>query len=283
MYRIITIPELRLASYDTALMTGVLLGLFLLFVTERYAANPVPASALTGIKLFICYIFSVALLVQSACWFHYFFDVLRSGDRIRVDSVTQIIFTNPLRTERVLYGAIYMFPVTMFLSALFMGRPYLNFLDIKTPLLFCVLCFARLGCFLNGCCFGIVSQTFGMVFPSNSAVAVQHFKRGLIQGSFMRTAPSLPVIPTQLISMFFLLCFVIFSFLEIRKKRKYIFWRYLSYYAIFRFLIEFIRDDYTRGFFGLFSASQWLSLFILAPSVLLFFLKKEWFKKILKG
>lgn len=38
---------------------------------------------------------------------------------------------------------------------------------------------------------------------------------------------------------------------------------YLTAYAVFRFMIEFFRDDAVRGIFGGLSTAQWISIFIL--------------------
>ena len=46
---------------------------------------------------------------------------------------------------------------------------------------------------------------------------------------------------------------------------------YMCWYAVTRFLIEFLRyDDVERGFIGFLSTSQFISLFILAGGILLF-------------
>ena len=46
---------------------------------------------------------------------------------------------------------------------------------------------------------------------------------------------------------------------------------YLCWYAVTRFLIEFLRyDDVERGFIGILSTSQFISIFVLAAGILLF-------------
>ena len=46
-------------------------------------------------------------------------------------------------------------------------------------------------------------------------------------------------------------------------------------YAVWRFIIEFYRDDY-RGNVGALSTSQFISLFIFAAGVVLFILSRRW-------
>jgi prolipoprotein diacylglyceryltransferase len=82
----------------------------------------------------------------------------------------------------------------------------------------------------------------------------------LTPGSF--PAPSLPVIPTQFIEAVFLFALSYFSWRAAKRGGKDIFVRFVLSYAVFRFFIEFIRDDMDRAYWWIFSASQWLSLMI---------------------
>ncbi len=114
--------------------------------------------------------------------------------------------------------------------------------DIIMPYLALAHAFGRVGCFLNGCCYGVPTQAFyGVRFPADCAA-------GQIAGR---------LIPTQLISASALL--IIFLVLVAIKKKTNIqglvFWFYVFLYSLTRFLIEFIRYDY-RGNIGIFSISQ---------------------------
>ena len=116
--------------------------------------------------------------------------------------------------------------------------------------------FARIGCYLgraydaNGvlvwqpCCYGI---------HSDSAFCA-HFWDGRL--------------PVQLIeSAFNFLLFAVLLILFLREtkeeRRGWLVRLYLPVYAIFRFVIEFFRDDAVRGGFGPFSFSQVVSILIL--------------------
>jgi phosphatidylglycerol---prolipoprotein diacylglyceryl transferase len=103
----------------------------------------------------------------------------------------------------------------------------------------------RLGCFFGGCCFGRPLQT-------DSPIA--HF--------FSRH-------PTQLYEAGYLTLLSIFLIYFQKKSPANGVTTYLFFYGIFRFCIEFLRAD-DRGFFFIFSTSQWLSLLliILAGSIL---------------
>ncbi|MDD2714890.1 MAG: prolipoprotein diacylglyceryl transferase [Candidatus Wallbacteria bacterium] len=101
----------------------------------------------------------------------------------------------------------------------------------------------RIGCFLNGCCYGQVSDTYGIVFPE--------LRDGLLR------------LPTQIFeSAGDLLIFVIlYRMLWKRRFHGENFSLYLILYGILRFMIEFLRGD-PRGsvYFGCLSVGQLLSL-----------------------
>ncbi len=94
--------------------------------------------------------------------------------------------------------------------------------DLVIPFVALAQALGRIGCFLNGCCFGKES-VYGIYSSLHEAV----------------------LIPTQIYSSFaLLLIFVILRFLQGRPHREgQIFYAYLFFYSIKRFLIEFWRAD----------------------------------------
>lgn len=115
--------------------------------------------------------------------------------------------------------------------------------------------FGRLGCFFNGCCYGIETEKwFGIMFPG-------HVHK---------------VIPTQLIEMLFLLILSgILVYFAFKHKLKYNLPIYLNSYGTFRFLIEFIRGD-ERGQLSFLSPSQYWSLLLVIGGIgLIFFYKNK--------
>lgn len=110
------------------------------------------------------------------------------------------------------------------------GLPLWKMLDAVAPALVLGEGFTRIGCFLNGCCFGKpTGSPLGVVFPSNSAAGAQF--------------PDVPIHPTQLYSSF--AGFVLFGlalWLERRKlKPGVLFGIILLLYSLFRFGIDFVR------------------------------------------
>jgi len=102
--------------------------------------------------------------------------------------------------------------------------------DYMIPYLALGTAMTRIGCFLNGCCFGNPTEcSLGMVFPKHS-----------IPDTIF---PGIHIHPTQLYSSLFNLIFF-FVLLFIQKKKKFhgtTFFSWIIGYAIFRFLVEFIR------------------------------------------
>ena len=127
--------------------------------------------------------------------------------------------------------------------------PLWETLDVMTPYAVLVHAFGRIGCFLNGCCYGIETHgILGVQFP--------HLAE--------------PRYPTQLFSsaIAFVL-FLIISFAYSRKKRDgEVFVWGLVLYMTYRFGIEFLRDN-PRYLFQL-TLAQWISLF-LVPLLLLWY------------
>jgi phosphatidylglycerol:prolipoprotein diacylglycerol transferase len=127
--------------------------------------------------------------------------------------------------------------------------------DIFAPFLALAYAIVRIGCFLNGCCYGKVSSSaFTVVFPF-----VDYCSR----------------YPTQLYSS--TLNLLLFGFLlwyyPRRKFSGQIFIYYLLGYSEYRFIVEFFRENWV--FLGPFSISQAYSLVLLAIGMGLYFLRRS--------
>ena len=103
-------------------------------------------------------------------------------------------------------------------------------LDLIVPFLALAHAIGRIGCLLNGCCYGKESA-FGIYFKSLNAI----------------------LIPTQLYSSLALISiFIILRFLQDRPHWKgQVFYAYLLFYSLARFCIEFFRADNPIIFLGL--------------------------------
>ncbi|MEO0074567.1 MAG: prolipoprotein diacylglyceryl transferase [candidate division WOR-3 bacterium] len=107
--------------------------------------------------------------------------------------------------------------------------PIYKMLDAIAPALVLGEGITRIGCFLNGCCFGKPTNCFmGIIFPPHSAAGYQFH---------------IPIHPTQLYSS--LAGFILFGIALILEKKHLkdgvLFGIILALYSLFRFGIDFVR------------------------------------------
>ena len=121
--------------------------------------------------------------------------------------------------------------------------------------------FGRVGCFFAGCCYGKPTDSFlGVLFPGH--VEAVH--------------------PTQLYeATFLLILFAVCSFLLLKYRFKHNMSVYLIAYGIFRFCIEFVRDDDRGQLVAGISPSQfWSILLVIAGVGLVFLVNFLWKKRL---
>ena len=153
----------------------------------------------------------------------------------------------------VFYGGLFGAVATLPIYAKVIKRDALTILGLLVPVLPLAHAIMRVGCFMAGCCFGVASDTFGLVF-ANSPIAPNH-----------------AVVPTQLIEVGANLIFFVVLWIYSTKPRPplRLLGLYGVMYAVMRFSLEFFRGDSARGFiFGL-STSQFVSIGVLAVSLIL--------------
>lgn len=109
--------------------------------------------------------------------------------------------------------------------------------------------FGRMGCFLSGCCYG-VEWAHGIVYHHSPA----------------ESANGVPRFPVQLVEavLNLLLFLLLRHWLKKGKMKNRLMAVYFSVYPVYRFLLEYLRGDAHRGFVGIFSTSQFISLLLLA-------------------
>ena len=172
--------------------------------------------------------------------------------------------------------------------------------DLLMPGILLGLAFGRIGCFLNGCCYGKIVQglPWSVCFPvitdgkshiTGSPAYVDHFDIGPFNNLLTPESPtcSLPVHPAQLYeSLLVVLFFIILSVIWARKKRfddkgnpveprhGFIIAYAGMLYGIERLSVEFLRGD-NKSFISSLSYSQLVSIGLFVVSVILFF----WLKR----
>ena len=138
------------------------------------------------------------------------------------------------------------------------GVDFWSVADLLAPYIALGQAFGRIGCYLNGCCYGIPA-------PDNFIFGRTH--------------------PTQIYSS--ILLFVIFVVLvrwqNVRRFKGEIFTGYCILYSCKRFFIEFLRGDNPVIFIGL-TISQLISAVALVAVLCIFKIKvDEWKKKVSAG
>ncbi len=129
--------------------------------------------------------------------------------------------------------------------------PFLNAADSAGPYLAVGEAIARIGCLLNGCCWGAVCNLpWAISFPPDSPAFAQHVAdHGLARSA----AHSLPVHPTQIYMIIGLLTTgaVLHRALFRERPAGLIFFGYVFLYGVLRFLVELVRGDSARSVLGL--------------------------------
>ncbi|MBU0630770.1 MAG: prolipoprotein diacylglyceryl transferase [Candidatus Margulisbacteria bacterium] len=132
--------------------------------------------------------------------------------------------------------------------------PLLQLFDAITPGTALGYAIGRLGCFLNGCCFGLpTALPWGIVFPSDC-----------LAGSYF---PDRHLHPTQLYaSAIIIVAFAFLLFLYQRKKFPgQVFFSGLAIYSAYRFGVEFLRYS-PMHWLGL-TPSQWIVIPVFGISL----------------
>ncbi len=150
----------------------------------------------------------------------------------------------------------------LILYFIFRKRYKNRLVDIISFVPCCILvahAFGRVGCFFAGCCYGKPTDSFlGIRFPGTS------YK----------------VHPTQLYEAVFLFALLALClFLVVKKDFKHNMSLYLIAYGIFRFCIEFLRDDSRGQLFGGISPSQFWSIGMVGLGIGVYFLLEWAYKK----
>ena len=161
----------------------------------------------------------------------------------------------------VVYGGIIAGVLCCMLYCKIKKLNFLEYFDLVMPEIALAQGFGRIGCFLAGCCYGRETDSICAVTFQNSDFAPNH----------------VALIPTQIYSSIldFLHFVILLCIARHKKKDGQVAACYLIFYSIGRFVLEFFRGDLIRGSVGNLSTSQFISLFILAEGILLFFIRTK--------
>jgi len=134
-------------------------------------------------------------------------------------------------------------------------------LDLLVPPLILAHAFGRIGCFLNGCCYGAPTDLpWGVEFHQDAGA--WFFAEGIHRH------------PTQLYEALVLFgFFVLFSRWKMQRP-GFLLFLYGLFYGVWRFINEFLRADNLEGALGL-TVFQWVSIGLVSVCALILIKKKR--------
>ncbi len=201
-------------------------------------------------------------------------------DRFRSDSWRETILRvlNFPEGGLVVYGAFLGGVATVLWFLRKHRLPALATFDLIAPSMAVGLALGRIGCFLNGCCYGGGSDLpWAVRFPPESPPYADQMASGALS-AIDPPLSSLPVHPAQLYSAITaaLIGWVLWSYYPLRRRDGQVIALMLTIYPISRFLEEIIRTDEPAVFGTGLSISQNISLALFGFGIgLWFYLSKQ--------
>ncbi len=200
---------------------------------------------------------AIVLGYFSAVVFQAFYNIEKNGGKLIIDQNTGATFYGGLIGGAVVFILAYFVAGRFF----FKNREHIAGFYRVADIAMCSVAIAhalgRVGCLMAGCCYGRPTEAwFGI--------------RMLIHGTWQK------VIPTQLFEALFLLL-LFFSFLTlVLRKKGYCLELYLCGYGIWRFFIEYVRNDY-RGttVVSFMTPSQLTAVLMVIAGVALVFVRRR--------
>jgi len=177
----------------------------------------------------------------------------------------------------VIYGAFFGGVVAVLLFIRKQKMPALATFDLIAPSMMIGLALGRIGCFLNGCCYGgPTSLPWAVRFPPGSPPYADQVASGMLTAA--NPPASLPVHPTQLYSAITaaLIGWLLWSYYPFRRRDGQVVALMLMVYPISRYLEEIIRTDEPAVFGTGLSISQNISVAVFVAGIgLWFYLSKQ--------
>ena len=237
--------DLTVYAYGSILALGFVVGMVLILLRAR--KKGIPMERVT--ELFCLSIFSAFVGAR--------------GLYVLLD--LPVFLNDPAKIFRVWEGGLVFYGGLILAAGAGFGYmrwyrlPLWKMADLFAPAIALGLFFARIGCFMAGCCYGKeTSLPWGVTFTDPQSLARLHAS----------------LHPTQLYEAGAGLALFLFL-IRMEKKQSFdgqIFWLFLLLYSILRFLIEFLRDD-PRGFpvWTWLSTSQTVGVFLAIFSLFMLF------------
>ncbi|MEK6673130.1 MAG: prolipoprotein diacylglyceryl transferase [Nitrospirota bacterium] len=245
---LIKLGPLTLHTYGLLVAVGFLTGLF--FAVRQAKRQGISSERILDLGFYIL----LAAIIGSRLLF--------------VATTPEHYLSHPLEIFKIWEGGLVFYGGLIFavpVAVWYMNRHGLDkwtMADIFAPSIAIGHAIGRLGCFSAGCCYGAPAE--GLPW----AVTFLHPETLATRG--------VPLHPAQIyeslgeLANFFLL-------ITLRKHQSFkgqLFWTYILFYSVLRFVVEFFRGDEIRGFiFAGISTSQAISVIMAAVAVVVYVTK----------
>lgn len=240
-----TLGPLTIRWYGVMAALGFLTALFVINLKRKYAGMTPSQVADFMLMIVISGILGSRIFYVIEFWDQFKYNL---AEIVRID-----------HGGLVFYGGFICTIICIIVYCVRMKFSMIKVMDITVPGLAIGHAMGRIGCFLNGCCYGTPTKfPWGVIYPAGSAPAMKY--------------PCVPIHPVQLYEAGgnILIGAVLFYFAG-RLKPGQNLSLYLCFYGTFRFLNEFARGDHTDFIFGLLTPAQTIGLFLVSIGVCLFF------------
>jgi phosphatidylglycerol:prolipoprotein diacylglycerol transferase len=166
----------------------------------------------------------------------------------------------------VFYGGFFLAMIGIAVYCRKQKLSIIRVMDIMCPALAVGHAMGRIGCFLNGCCYGKPTEcALGVIYPQGTD---PHFRYG-----------NIPLHPVQLYETAANIILAVLLFFLVRKTRRgFTMASYMILYGVLRFLDEFFRGDHRNLWLdGMLTPAQVIGLALVpvGTMLLIFFIKKN--------
>jgi len=249
-------------GYGVMLLAAALAGVWLSVVRGRSMGFDADTILALGMEIFLAGIVGARLFYVIEYWQTFF-----PPGRSLLAALAEVV--NVPAGGLVVFGALPTAALATWWFARRRGLPILRLADCIAPGLLVGLAIGRLGCFLNGCCYGgPCDLPWAVRFPPDSPPWIDQVQRGLLPPP----APgaerpwSLPVHPAQLYAAIdaALLALLALAFTPHARREGEVFALVLTLHPVSRMLLEAIRVDEPPALGTPLSISQLVSLALVA-------------------
>lgn len=237
-----------LTLYDILISVGIVLGI----VVFGYLADKRKISGKLQKFTLLCALAAIATGLGSAVLFQAVYNIESEGGFF-LNKGTGATFYGGLIGGFTVFLILY-FVIGHFLykktdEPKYHAKSFFTVISCAAPSIALAHGFGRLGCLTAGCCHGAVTDAwYGIMMHGGEGYA--------------------KYVPTQLFEALFLFALFALLFFNVKLKGRFNLSLYMGLYGIWRFVLEFVRNDY-RGSIGLsITPSQLISLLMILGAIL---------------